>query len=202
MVDTQDQMVLSDLQKAFDTVDHTILSDKLETMGLGSRWFKSYLKERTQKVKVGDTISGSMPIACGVPQGSILGPLLFLCYLNDMAASTKCKVLLYADDSILLTSDKDPKAITETLSRNLDTCNDWLVDNRLPLHLGKTKAMICATKQKTTPPKKIKQHRELYSQTQSHNNYNYYRSEISGCELGQFTEWGRDFRQYCQEMLR
>ncbi len=117
-------IVLLDLQKAFDTVDYAILCDKLETMGIGFRWFKSYLKERTQKVKVGDTISGSMPIKCGVPQGSILGPLLFLCYVNDMAASTKCKLLLYADDSILLTSNKDPKAIAETLSRNLETCND------------------------------------------------------------------------------
>ncbi len=68
--------------------------------------------------------------------------------MNDMAISTECKLLLYADDSILLTSDKDPKAIGDTLSRNLDTCNDRMVDNRLSLHLGKTEAMICSTKQK------------------------------------------------------
>ncbi len=66
-------------------------------------------------MKVGDTISGSVPITRGVTQGSILGPLLSLCYVTDMAASTKCKLLLYADDSILLNSDKDPKAIAETL---------------------------------------------------------------------------------------
>ncbi len=89
-----------------------------------------------------------MPITCGVPQGSILGPLLFLCYVNAMTIAKKCKLLLYADDSILLASDKDPKAIAEKLSRNLDTCNDWLVDNRLSLHLGKPEAMICSTKQK------------------------------------------------------
>ncbi len=94
--------------------------------------------------------------------GSILGPLLFLCYVNDMTTSTKCKLLLYADDSILLTSDKDPKAIAETLSRNLDTCNDWLIDNRLLLHLGKTEAMICSTKQEI-------KNRGFYSQMQRHN---------------------------------
>ncbi len=81
-----------------------------------------------------------------------------------MAASTKCELLFCAGDSISLTSDKDPKAIAETLSRNLDTCNDWLVDNLLSLHLGKTEARICATKQKT------KKHRRLYSQMQRHNN--------------------------------
>ncbi len=86
-----------------------------------------------------------MPITCGVPQGSILGPLLFLCYLNDMELAVKWKLLLYPDDSVLA-SNKNPKEILETLSENLETCNDWLIDNRLSLHLGKTEAMICGTK--------------------------------------------------------
>ncbi len=71
-------MVLLDLQKAFDTVDHKILCNKLEAMGIGStNWFRSYLNGRTQKVKIGNTVSKPMPITCGVPQGSILGPLVF-----------------------------------------------------------------------------------------------------------------------------
>ncbi len=87
-----------------------------------------------------------MPVTCGVLQGSILGPLLFLCYVNDMEMVVKCNLLLYADGSVLLTSDKNPKVVSETLSENLETCNDWLIDNRLSLHLGKTDAMICGTK--------------------------------------------------------
>ncbi len=115
-------MVLMDLQKAFDTVDHAILSDKLEATDIKSDWLKSYLSERTQKVKIGDITSELIPITCGVPQGSILGPLLFLCYVNDMEMAVKCNLLLYADDSVLLTSDKNPKVVSETLSENLETC--------------------------------------------------------------------------------
>ncbi len=68
--------------------------------------------------------------------------------MNDMEMAVKCNLLLYADDSVLLTSDKNPKVISDTLSENLETCNDWLIDNRLSLHLGTTEAMICGTKYK------------------------------------------------------
>ncbi|MFV0264183.1 MAG: reverse transcriptase domain-containing protein [Kluyvera sp.] len=89
-----------------------------------------------------------MPLACGVPEGSILGPLLNLCYVNDMPISVKCKLLLYADDSVLLVSDNDPRTVSDTLSKELESRNVWLVDNRLSLHRGKIEAMLCSTKQK------------------------------------------------------
>ncbi len=89
-----------------------------------------------------------MPITCGVLQGSILGPLLFLCYVNDMPVSIQSKLLLYADDSVLLVSHRDPRVISNTLSQELESCNEWIIDNRLSLHLGKTETILCGTKRK------------------------------------------------------
>ena len=102
-------MIMLDLQKAFDTVDHNILCEKLKVMGVDSvEWFSSYLSGRSQTVNVNETFSDILPITCGVPQGSILGPLLFLCYVNDMpiSISKDCKLLLYADDSAIIFSHK------------------------------------------------------------------------------------------------
>ena len=116
-------MVLIDLQKAFDTVDHDILCKKLEAMGVGSiKWFESYLKGRKQKVVVNESCSEAGIVTCGVPQGSILGPLLFLCYINDMPISVKCKLLLYADDSALIVSGSDQNKIEKELLNELGTC--------------------------------------------------------------------------------
>ena len=88
-----------------------------------------------------------MPITCGVPQGSILGPILFLCYVNDMPISVTCKLLLYADDSALMIAGSDPKIIAETLSNELNSCRHWLVD-KLSLHVGRTEAILFGTKRR------------------------------------------------------
>ena len=137
-------MVLIDLQKAFDTVDHSILISKLEAIGVSSvEWFRSYLSDRKQCVAVDGEQSDFLPITCGVPQGSILGPQLFLLYINDMHVSLSgCKLALYADDSALIFSHSDPSFIASVLSRNLTECKQWLVDNRLSLHVGKTECIV------------------------------------------------------------
>ncbi|CAL4064309.1 unnamed protein product, partial [Meganyctiphanes norvegica] len=142
-------MVLLDLQKAFDTVNHKILCEKLELLGVGCvDWFSSYLSNRKQFVNVNNINSSFGLVTCGVPQGSILGPLLFLCYINDMAMSVTCRLLLYADDSALLVRGKDANLIASILSENLQSCSNWLLDNKLSLHLGKTEAILFGTKRK------------------------------------------------------
>ena len=79
-----------------------------------------------------------------------LGPLLFLCYVNDMVTSidSDCKLLLYADDSTILFSHKDPNVISEKLGKVLESCSSWLVDNKLSLHLGKTESILFGSKRK------------------------------------------------------
>ena len=142
-------MVLLDLQKAFDTVDHSILISKLQCMGFGKaslKWFKSYLSERNQICDFDGVLSEPMNITCGVPQGSILGPLLFLIYVNDIPAAVKCQLLLYADDSSLLVSGKDISQIEDTLSGELQNVREGLIDNRLSLHLGKSECILFGTK--------------------------------------------------------
>ena len=143
-------MVLLDLQKAFDTVDHNILCQKLEVMGVEVQWFLSYLGGRSQVVGYDGVLSDPRTVTCGVPQGSILGPLLFLCYVNDMKISidNDCKLILYADDSAILFAHHDPDFIARKLSVVLESCSDWLVDNKLSLHLGKTECLLFGPRRK------------------------------------------------------
>ena len=84
-------------------------------------------------------------ITCGVPQGSILGPLLFLIYINDMHTSLTCQLALYADDSALIFSHSDASVVGDRLSRELSSCKKWLIDNKLSVHVGKTECMLFGT---------------------------------------------------------
>ena len=144
-------MVLLDLQKAFDTVDHCILINKLQALGFDTcsrEWFRSYLTNRKQLVDIGGTLSPFRHVTCGVPQGSILGPLLFLVYVNDMCSAVNCKLLLHADDSALIVPGKDVKEIELKLTKELESISNWLIDNKLSLHLGKTESILFGTKKK------------------------------------------------------
>ena len=127
------------------------------SLGLHSIFLKflSYLRDREQTVDIAGTYSQACNITCGVPQGSILGPLLFLIYINDMKAAVKCKLILYADDSALLVSGKDVVKIEQVLSGELKVVNEWLEVIRLSLHLGKNSIYYCWVQKKRVYKKMI-----------------------------------------------
>ena len=120
-------MALIELQKAFDTSGHNILLLKMPFLGFSREvtdWYKLYLPSRKFHVNVHDKLSTSANLRCGVPQGSILGPLLLLLYINDMAQAVDCDLFLYADDTCLLFQHKDLERVKE-LTKNFSNICDW-----------------------------------------------------------------------------
>jgi len=142
-------MVALDVQKAFDSVNHEILCSKLELMGIKSNWFQSYLSDRKQVVKIKEISSKTLTIQNGVPQGSLLGPLLYLCYCNDMQIAVNAKLVLYADDCMILVPGKCPNQIASQLSEELELSDTWLIENKLSLHPGKCESMLFCSKRKS-----------------------------------------------------
>ena len=146
-------MILIDLQKAFDTINHKILLDKLVYLGFSKTailWLKSYISNRSFIVNVENDYSDPGDLNCGVPQGSILGPLLFLLYVNDMPQAIECDLLLYADDSVLIFTHKNINTINEQLNKDFNSLCEWFVDNKLSIHFGedKTKSILFTSKNK------------------------------------------------------
>lgn len=114
-------------------------------MGIRSReleWFKKYLGNRTQRVKVNGTVSGQEWVRCGVPQGSTLGQLLFLIYINNIAKYLQCHTMLFVDDTVLYASDKDPKGAARKLQTSLDKLVLWTRGSQLTINEGKSKAIL------------------------------------------------------------
>lgn len=146
--------IFIDLKKAFDTVDHCILLKKLSCYGirgLVNNWFKSYLSDRTQTTEIETHISTKERSPCGVPQGSVLGPLLFLLYINDIIkVSDKLKFFLFADDTNLLYANKDLKLLELTVNNELIKLCDWLTANKLTLNIKKSNFVIFKPYQKKT----------------------------------------------------
>ena len=135
-----------DFSKAFDTVNHNILLEKLKAYGIQSenlKWFRSYLSNRKQFILYDDFKTEMKIVKCGVPQGSILGPLLFLIFVNDLNNSTKVlDPVLFADGTNIFCSDNNIRTLFETANQELSQINDWFLANKLSLNVGNKKHFI------------------------------------------------------------
>ncbi len=135
-----------DLSKAFDTIDHDILIGKLNhyrICGVSSLWFQNYLSNRKQSVKIGNTVSRMEYIKCGVPQGSILGPLLFILYINDCANDLQnSELFMFADDTNLFSAGHNIPDLERSVNAELNILSEWFKANRLSLNIKKTQFMV------------------------------------------------------------
>jgi hypothetical protein len=137
--------IFCDLRKAFDTVDHSILFRKLKRLGLGDvevDWFRSYLSNRKQFVYIDGKCSPLLDILLGVPQGSILGPLLFLIYINDLPLASALLSSLFADDTLLASSGPDIVELTNFVNREFYKVVQFFREHKLALHPSKTQFLI------------------------------------------------------------
>ena len=145
--------VFIDLQKAFDNVNRDILLSKLNhywIRGVAFDWFKSYLSKRTKYTTINNERSEIQTIKYGVPQGSILGPLLFLIYINDLSRSIKnSKIHHFADDTNLLYASSSLKDINKRIKFDLSNLVQWLWTNKIVLNVNKTDIVIFRSPKKT-----------------------------------------------------
>ncbi len=144
--------IFIDLAKAFDTVDHSVLIRKLKHYGLRgitSDWVTSYLSERSQIVSFKGTLSSCMNVKCGVPQGSILGPLFFIIYINDCVnVSNVLNFVKFADDTNVFCSGTNAHDLSNTLNLELEKLSDWFRANKLSLNIEKTKFIYFSKRRK------------------------------------------------------
>ena len=144
-----------DLSKAFDTINHNLLLEKLHSYGISGdelKWFSSYLSERKQRVVMNGVCAGWSDVRTGVPQGSILGPLLFIVFVNDLpSVVSHSEVCLYADDTTVYVADEDPAVVRDKLTEDLNAVADWIDRNGLRMNVSKTNLLVLSPKGDVPP---------------------------------------------------
>lgn len=165
-----------DLSKAFDSISHTLLLQKLSHLGLSEHslhWIKSYLTARKQRIKFKNYISTEEEVSSGVPQGSIIGPLLFLCFTNDLAEQFKdqCKIVAYADDTQLIIDAASLKQLERKIECAITTAQKWYSENSMKNNIGKTEVLVINIKRAPVNRMKIRikdEGKEILLKPQNH----------------------------------
>jgi hypothetical protein len=145
--------VFLDLRKAFDTCSHEILLKKLYKLGIRNEsldWFKSYLSNRFQRVEINGHLSDVLSISCGVFQGSVLGPILFLCYINDIFNASSLATFLFADDTTCLAKNPSLRDLITYVNTELNKLAVWFKANKMAVNVSKTNNIIFHTRGKPT----------------------------------------------------
>ena len=153
-------MILIDLQKAFGIINNSVILQKLYAIGSLTHtvnWFKSYLSNQAFLIGLENNFSQPASLYCGIPQGSILGPLLFLIHVNDMSQAVRSDPFLYGNDSCLFCQHNDINKIEKQLNEYFCNICFWFVDNKLNIYFGehKTKSVLFATKFKRKDLRKL-----------------------------------------------
>jgi hypothetical protein len=147
--------VFLDLRKAFDVCSHSILLEKLKKMGIqgtAHSWFQNYLSGRSQKVDISGTFSEPLNLDISVIQGSILGPILFLCYINDFWLASSLLSVLFADDAACLGKGKNLNELTTYVNQELNKIANWFRANKMAVNTAKTKFIVFRTRGKIINP--------------------------------------------------
>jgi len=192
--------IFIDLSKAFDTLNHSILLQKLNLIGIRGiplKWFTSYLNNRTQFTEYLSHKSVFRNVKCGVPQGSILGPLLFLLYMNDLISVCKvCQAILFADDTTLLYNDTNYDALINKANSELSDISTWFAINKLSLNVEKTQ-FIQFQRNKATPfPKPLTL--KINENTIQKVEY----VKFLGVYIDQYMKWNEHISRKCNQISR